>query len=306
MKNLLLIGEFLTLLFITGVSHAAAITGISYILFPELAAITYGVLTRLQGTWAKTHFLLVVTPTLTAIIGVLIAKTLPYSVFSVILSISSALMIIRLLKSPIAPALAAGYLPVILGEGSWWYPLSVFVTIILLVLILKTLLRTFPHYLPPLEQSNFSELHNANQNWPGTIAFILFVVTVLVISYFSELRFILFPPLVVISFEMLTKPTHCPWVGRPIALFVICILIAGVGLLTRTYVDSSTWGVLITMTTGILACRIYNLYLPPAMAIGLLPFVTEHPDMRLMFSIVIGLILLTVFHNVYDRYFSIP
>ena len=80
MLNLLLVGEFLTLLFITGVSQAAAITGISYILFPELAAITYGVLTRLQGTWAKAHFMLIVTPTLTAIAGVLIAKIFPYSV----------------------------------------------------------------------------------------------------------------------------------------------------------------------------------------------------------------------------------
>lgn len=304
MKNLILLGEFLTLLFVTGVSHAAAITGISYILFPELAAISYGVLTKLQGTWARSHFLLIVTPTLTAIIGVLIAKIFPYSVYSVILSIFSALVIVRSLNSPIAPALAAGYLPVILGEGSWWYPLSVFVSIILLVIVLKFLLKTFPNYLPPLQdQSTSTAVQHTKQDWQGTVAFILFIFAALIVSYFSELRFILFPPLVVISFEMLTKPNHCPWTGRPIALFITSILVVGVGLLTKNYLDSATLGVSITMATGILTCRIYNLYLPPAMAIGLLPFVTEHPDVRLLYSVTIGLLLLTVFHSVHVRYF---
>jgi hypothetical protein len=143
------------------------LTGVAYVLFPELAALSYDVFTRPKGTWAKAPLMLVVTPFLAAVAGILIEQHLSYGFTSVLLSIAIALLIIKTLNSPVAPAISAGLLPVVLGEGSWWYPVS-----------------------------------------------ILFGTASLVISIWlakvTGMRFILFPPLVVIGYEMFAHSEVCP------------------------------------------------------------------------------------------------
>jgi hypothetical protein len=112
------------MLYIALIAVIAQSTGLFYVLFPELGALSHDILKRPHGTWARAPLMLVVTPFLTAVVGLVVARHFAYGLGSVFVVVGSAILIIRLLQSPIAPAISAGLLPLALGITSWRYPPS--------------------------------------------------------------------------------------------------------------------------------------------------------------------------------------
>src|SRR5271163_4996325 len=125
-------GELIALVYIAIIAEIAVATGAFYVLFPELGALSHDVMTRPRGTWANAPLLLVVTPALTGAIGIVVTRTLPYGYLSVLLTVGGAIAVIMALRSPIAPAISAGLLPLVLGVKSWWYPPGVLLGTVLL------------------------------------------------------------------------------------------------------------------------------------------------------------------------------
>src|SRR5450631_223355 len=95
------LGEVATAFYIIIIALIAQLTGLSFVLFPELGALSHDILKRPHGTWAKAPLMLVVTPFMTGVVGTLVTRNLPYSMVSVLLTVGSAILIIRLLRSPI-------------------------------------------------------------------------------------------------------------------------------------------------------------------------------------------------------------
>src|ERR1700683_2405251 len=127
--------DLLALVYIATIAEVAIATGAVYVLFPELAALSHDVFTRPRGSWASAPVLLVITPVLTSVVGTLVTRNLPYGYWSVMLTVCGALAIVLALRSPIAPAISAGLLPLAVGVRSKWYPPGiVFGTILLAVL----------------------------------------------------------------------------------------------------------------------------------------------------------------------------
>src|ERR1700761_622202 len=129
-------GELLALLYMATIAFLARRTGFSLLLFPELAALSYDVFTRPQGKWANQPWLLVITPTVTAIFGLLVVRHTHFNALALTLIVLVSLSVIKLLKSTIAPAISAGALPMVLAERSWSYPLGIVVGLSALVLVL--------------------------------------------------------------------------------------------------------------------------------------------------------------------------
>src|SRR5215472_7662046 len=118
-------GELIALVHIAMIAEIAHATGAFYVLFPELGAHSHDVFTRPRGTWAEAPVLLAITPVITGAIGIFFTCALPYGYLSVLLTVGRAVAVILALRSPIAPAISAGLLPLVLGVKSWWYPLGV-------------------------------------------------------------------------------------------------------------------------------------------------------------------------------------
>jgi hypothetical protein len=116
-----------TAIYIAVVAVIAQGTGLFLVFFPELGALSHDIMRRPQGTWATAPVLLVVTPFLAAVVGTLVTKHLAFGLVSVLLTVGCSILIIRLLKSPIVPAISAGLLPLTLGLSNWWYPPSLLV-----------------------------------------------------------------------------------------------------------------------------------------------------------------------------------
>ena len=118
----LLAAAAVAMVYIAFIAWVAGATGAFYIMFPELGALAYDVFGRPRGHWSNSPAHLATTPAITGAIGILITRNLPYGFASVLLNVGSALAVIIGLGSPIAPAISAGLLPLVLGVKSWWYP----------------------------------------------------------------------------------------------------------------------------------------------------------------------------------------
>ena len=291
--------------YIGGIAEIAALTGISYILFPELAALAYDVFKRPMGTWARSSVMLVVTPLLTAIIGVLIEQHLSYSIVSVLLAISSALLIIKLLHSPIAPAISAGLLPIVLEEKSWWYPASIIFGTSLLVLSLFIYKKAFAKFMRKKESradlvDDIVEQPPRQYSWLPF--FVIFLLADIYLAELTGLRFIIFPPLIVIAFEMFAHSDVCPWATKPARLVLACMFTATVGVGVVMALGNNPLSVMLVIALAMGIIRAFRLHAPPAVAVGLLPFVMNHPDFRFPLAVGTGTILLIITFAVYRAF----
>jgi hypothetical protein len=291
------IGALSALLLLAGISKIAMATGTAYVLFPELGALAYDVFTRPSGVWASSPTMLAFTPTAASIIGTVITRELPFGIVSVVLCIGSAMVLLRVLRSPIAPAISAGFLPLALGVTSWEYPASIAAVTGTLAILIVFYRRLFAARLQAVQPNRLHDIDDRLESVPSRYVWLPVFVGFLLLIYGMTIvtgnRLILFPPLVVIAFEMLAHADVCPWARRPFTLPVACTLVAAAGVAAVSAFGFGPLSVTIALTAGIVALRIARLHLPPALAIGLLPQVIPHADWTFVVAIATGSTALT-------------
>ncbi|RQS25361.1 HPP family protein [Burkholderia sp. Bp8992] len=287
-------GELLAALYMGAIAWIAAVTQIHTILFPELGALAHDVIKRPQGTWARAPGMLVMTPLLTGLVGTLLVRSMGSGIVPILLSTAAALVVIRVLKSPIAPAISAGVLPISLDVTSAYYPASLLVGLALLAAISIVWPRIVP---PPQARTPADAADDLTEEAPRTYAwlpfFLVFLVGTAILAEVTGWRLILFPPLIVIGFEMFAHADVCPWARKPLRLPIACTLSASIGIALVTAFGDAPLAVVASMACGILIVRVFDLHVPPALAVGLLPFVIPAVDYRFAASVGIGTLSLT-------------
>ncbi|MBR0694070.1 HPP family protein [Bradyrhizobium lablabi] len=286
-----LFAEFLALTFVGGIGLAVDATGISLILFPEIAALAYDVFTRPRGKWASQPIRLIATPTITAILGVMITRHWEYSALAVTVVALLSLLAIELLRSNIGAAISAGVLPMTLGVMSWVYPAAILAGLAVLAIALTLWKRLDPHrYLS--EGSKESRIIETAETPPRgrfwIFALTAFVFALGAVAQTTGLRFLLFPPLIVVAYELFGHPDLPGWMSRPVLFPLVCFLTASVGLLLSTSFHTEFLGVTVTMLCSIAILRVFKVHMPPALAVGLIPFVIVHPTFWYPISVFLG------------------
>ncbi len=290
------VGGLATVAYIAVIAFIAQLTGFEYVLFPELGALAHDILKRPHGTWAKAPLMLIVTPFLTAVIGTLVTRNFAYGFVPVFATVGGAILIIRVLRSPIAPAISAGLLPLTLGVTSWWYPPSILLGTVLLALIAATRQRLLP--TPAAIETPRDRTDNIMEHTPQHYSwvpfFLLFLIIDLALVTLTGWRFLLFPPLVVIGFEMFAHASICPWAQRPLVLPVACLLNAAIGVVLVSIFGNGPLSAGCSVALGALILRTLDLHAPPVLAVGLLPLTMAAPDYTFALSAGIGTALLTM------------
>lgn len=294
---ILILGELSSLVFLGSVAKTALLTGTVYVLFPELAALAYDVFTRPAGVWAQSPAMLAITPGAAATIGVLIARTMPYGLGSAAICIAGAMVLIRVLRSPVAPAISAAFLPLALGVTSWWYPISIAagtgVLALLSIAYNRTLASQIRQTPPSLTDAEDDEMERTPRRYAWLPVFIAFLLLTYGLAVVTGLRLILFPPLVVIAFEMFAHAEVCPWAKRPFALPLACTVTAAAGVGAILVFGAGPLSVAVAMLIGIATLRMLQLHVPPALAVGLLPQVMPHADWHFAVAVAAGTLTLT-------------
>ena len=280
--------------YLGGIAWLAQITAFPYFLFPELGALAHDILTRPRGTWARAPLLLVITPLLTAAVGTYVARHWAYGPVAVLLIVGIAILVIRALRSPIAPAISAGLLPLALGEKSWWYPPAILLGTGLLAAIAFARLRWFSPPPAPESAANTLDdiLERPPRDWSWVAFYLVFLTVGATVSELLDWHFLLYPPLAVIGFEMFAHTRVCPWANRPLALPVACASTAAIGLAIVEHFGAGPLAAAGATLCGIGVLRLLRLHAPPAVAVGLLPFVIEGPDFRFPIAVAAGTSLL--------------
>ena len=218
-KTVQTIAETLVIAFIGAVAWTAHSTGIALLLFPELAALSHDVITRPRGKWANQPWRLVLTPTVTAIIGLYLTRHLSYGALNIALIVALSLICIKLMKSTIALEFRWRS-PHGLGERSWLYPCAIFLGLALLVIVLL-LWRRFGvrNDHPTRSEAEHSELVDALEAPPHdrfwSIGLMTFVLILGAAAQITGLRFLLFPPLIVMAYELFGHPEIPGWMKHP-------------------------------------------------------------------------------------------
>jgi hypothetical protein len=292
--------EIISLVYIAIIAFVANATGAFYVLFPELGALSHDVFTRPRGTWANSPVMLAITPVLTGAIGIAITRAMPYGLTSVLLNVICAIAVVLGLGSPVAPAISAGLLPLVLGVTSWWYPPGIMFGTVLLATFSITWKRVTASdqvVAESAEEAAEDITHEVAEpvraRWEKLAALLAFVAAAMLFVKLTGWRFILFPPLVVIGFEMFVHPDVCPWAKRPLMLPVACFLTALGGFLFWKFLGVTPLSAAMCMGWGIIVLRAVDLHVPPALAVALLPLVMTNPTLIYPFAVGLGTLLLT-------------
>jgi HPP family len=293
-----LLMEAVALLYMVAIALAAQFSGSYYLLFPELGAVSHDVLTRPWGKWASQPARLVLTPAVGAVIGTLVTREFPYHVLSILLVVSLCLVLLALLKSNIAPAISAGTLPLVLDIKSWLYPAEIMIGLVALVSILLLWQRRYRRSYQEAAEVSTMDLDDLLETPANGITwalpFFLFLTVMAFCATASGLRFILFPPLIVIAYEMFAHPTSCPWAGKPVALPIACFLTSSAGWAAVVLFGSGAIAAGCGMVSGIIVLRLLRIHMPPALAVGLLPLIIGSPSIKYPISVTIGTGALTL------------
>lgn len=292
-----LIAEGAAAFFIGLVALVAQLTGTAYILFPELGALSQDILKRPHGTWARAPVMLVLTPMLTGLLGTIVAQHLNYGFSSVLLTVGGSLLIMRLLKSPVAPAISAGLLPLTLGLRTWWYPASLIVGLgaLALVSVLRRRIAPPAPQVRSIEDVVEDTVEAAPSDYSWAPYFLVFLLTALVLVRLTGWYLLLYPPLVVIGFEMFAHASVCPWAARPFALPIAVTLSAALGVLFVAVFGAGPLAAVCSMIAAMALLRIFRLHVPPALAVGLLPLIVPHPTYVFPLAAGLGTLLLIAF-----------
>jgi HPP family len=299
-------GEVLSLIYMGAIAFSAQKTGFSVLLFPELAALSHDVFTRPQGKWASQPWQLVMTPTITALLGLFVVRHTNFNAVAITLIVAVSLIVIKLLKSTIAPAISAGVLPMVLSERTWIYPVGIFVGLSVLVLVLLIWKRCSPKtpslsHEEEIDSKVIDDLETPPHDRLWSVALVIFVLVLGTLAQVTGLFFLIFPPLIVVAYEILGHPEIPGWMERPILFPAISFLTASVGLLFCRAFDAGFAGVIAAMLCSIAILKIFNVHMPPALAVGILPFVMKAPNYRYPVSVLIGTVALMLYFSSYGR-----
>lgn len=296
-----ILGDLATTSYIAIISALAQISGFRLLLFPELGALSNEILRKPKGIWANTPMMLMITPFFTGLIGTIATQHLPYGMISILVSVIAGIIIIRLLGSPIAPAISAGLLPVTLGETSWWYPFSLLAGTGLLAT-----LSAFQRRWNFLRLNNATPVANIIQHKHtahSSITWIPFFLIFLLIAAYAasqtQTRFLLFPPLIVIAYEMFAHASVCPWAHRPLILPLACGLAAGAGVVIVGWLGTGPIAAGLAVFYATVVLRGLDIHVPPTIAVSLLPFVIPKPDYHYAIAVALGTTLLIIIYSLW-------
>lgn len=127
-----------------------------------------------------------------------------------------------------------------------------------------------------IEHNEIVEAHQAiplKRFWP--LGLMTFVVLVGAAAQFTGLHFLLFPPVIAMAYEIIGHPTAPDWVRRPYSSLSSALLTSTIDLLTYDLVQGTVLAVMVTILCSIIILRRFEVHMPPALAVGLLPFVIK-------------------------------
>ncbi len=235
------------------------------IIFPEGAALSFGVFVLAVPGWTISRWKLCVIPPLAACLGLGLTHLAIQKFWKEILAILCVVALLRAVHSLLAPSLSAALIPVVFHIQSWFYPLSVVTVCVTVTIVAMLLQRT--------DAGTNPQVVERQQTRKLVMFTVVAVAWVLIVTIARLPPATLAPPLFVSAFE---AGQHFPGLH---ASTYRCILFGITGLIAVLLVQNLHWAPLAGVVSLGIALGLVALtreFHPPIMAISLLPLIVGH------------------------------
>ncbi|UOR12111.1 hypothetical protein [Halobacillus amylolyticus] len=134
LKNVTIISYVIAITFIITMITASVMLNNHQIILPELAAMAIAMWVYREAGWIRQPSKILFAPSLTAVIGFMV-NLLPISyVGKVGITLMLLMLLLRLIRSNLAPSIATGLLPVVIDVDGWSFIISTFILTFILML----------------------------------------------------------------------------------------------------------------------------------------------------------------------------
>lgn len=230
------------------------------VILPEIAAMAVAMWVYRESGWIRQPSKVFIAPSITAAIGFLVNQLDMTYVEKVILTMALIMLILRLIKSNLAPSIATGLLPLVMNATEWAFILSVITfTLILMFGVLVFGLNKGLEKKVPIQYKYMIVFFILNIVWIGLVWG----------AGFPQLAVI--PPILVVVYEVLQKPKYNGKMAFKQGL--VLTISATVGTLLYFIIDSWILIALLAMLLMLVLLRIVGIRIPAVYAFPLLPFV---------------------------------
>lgn len=270
----------LTVTMMAGMALAAQLTGQREILFPEIAALSFGYLLAPSRAWMVNKKRMLLLMTSCAVVGYLYSVFLPLPYWARIAVAFATTQAVYLYSgTSLAPLVSAIVLPVVLRTDSLVYPVSAF-ALTLLVILLRTLLerlgirRDEPY--TPLSRPSAGAITMAAIRAAMVLLLAPFCVRFGVI-------YLIAPPLLVFFTEVTSARDAKP-VKTPVSTVLFLTLCALAGASTRQlfcirFALPVTLAALAAAILSLVIVYIFGMTVPPAGALCMLAFLVPEQSL---------------------------
>ena len=258
------------------------------IVFPEVAALTIGGWIMARQPWRVSRWMLVFLMTLSAVVGICLARLSWPVVIKIGLAFLFAALTLTLTRTSITPIFSACILPVLLEETGWVYVVSV-----ALMSIILTVVRYF------IEQARWVRPY---RHRPATLSgidafgrYIRLFLALLLFSFIAILLdapFLLAPPLVVTFVECYDPQSR--WRKAPFGIWCLLTIGALFGVLCR-FLLTIRLGLPLALSAVaaflllLLVFRVFRQYFPPAGALAILPMIIPMEALSWLFILQVAI-----------------
>ena len=230
------------------------------IILPEIGALTAGTWIYQNGGWINQPSKIFFAPSGTAIIGFLINQLAISYAQKVLLGLILMLLLLKVLKSNLAPSFATGLLPIIINATHWSF---------IVAILLFTLILTCGVFL----QGNYKQADPsaAIKKHHMTLFSVMAIIWVGGVWFFGFSQMAAIPPVMVVFFEVLQKPSYSWQMGSK--HFVALVGAASIGFLVHSVIASWLLATVIALPLVFLLLQLLKIKLPAAFAFPLLALV---------------------------------
>lgn len=296
-----------SILLVTGMLGVAALLTDMEVIFPEIIALAVGAWVVKRCPWQSSSINIFLSPTLAAFTGMALLKFFPYRPFYLI-CVAFILVVIelQLLQSDVYPAISAAILPIIVHADSWIYAVAVGVLtgIVLLGKLYfdKEKGMELAYSRKPWLDQNSSFIPNGWQFW---LKVFVAVALIAAVAVGADSIYLLAPPLIV-AFIELSQPDSDLW-HKPFKLWFLITLAAFFGLfwlvVTVDVFKLPFWAFgVFAVSWMFLLYHWFDMYLPPAGALSLLPVIVPPESLMLYpFQVSLGCLMFVILAKVIFR-----
>lgn len=264
-SKIIFINKMLSYIFILSMISVSLFLSDKEIILPEMAALAVGCIIYEHPVWISKPLHIFLLPSLTAICGFLINRLDITMAEKLIAILIVMLLVLRIFKSSLAPALATGLLPIITNCTSFSFIASILVFTLILALGL---------FFKPEASREKKGIVIENQN-RNTLLYLVFISSwILFCSHFGWLFMAAIPPIIVVGYESVHKKEYTFDVFYK---QIICLFLAAfIGAQTLYFIDNLIIVAFVDILLVSLVLRLFQFKMPPVYAMALLPMVLHN------------------------------